>query len=114
MYQPLVVMAALSVWPQPALQIYLLIHTRLAEWETGSTGMPSNDSVMQKRMRATASWWLARSHNWAAAGMILLNGVRAKPKWPTLFRRPARSPQAPGSRALGALGQPLFVLHHRQ
>ena len=27
---------------------------------------PSNDSLMQKRMRATASWWLARSHNWAA------------------------------------------------
>ena len=43
---------------------------------------PSNDSPMQKRMRATASWWLARSHSWLA-GMVLLNGVRVKPKWLT-------------------------------
>src|SRR5438552_1431575 len=43
---------------------------------------PSNDSPMQKRMRATASWWLARSHSWLA-GMLLLNGVRVKPKWLT-------------------------------
>ena len=31
---------------------------------------PNNDSPMQKRMRATASWWLARSHN-LAAGIVL-------------------------------------------
>src|SRR6266571_3182772 len=43
---------------------------------------PSNDSPMQKRMRATASWWLARSHSWLA-GIVLLNGVRVKPKWLT-------------------------------
>src|SRR5712691_7014625 len=43
---------------------------------------PRSDSPMQKRMRATASWWLARSHNWLA-GMVLLNGVRVKPKWLT-------------------------------
>src|SRR5438874_10326385 len=43
---------------------------------------PRSDSPMQKRMRATASWWLARSHSWLA-GMVLLNGVRVKPKWLT-------------------------------
>src|SRR6266851_2968479 len=43
---------------------------------------PSSDSLIQKRMRATASWWLARSHSWLA-GMVLLNGVRVKPKWLT-------------------------------
>src|ERR1051326_447620 len=30
----------------------------------------------------TASWWLPRSHNWAA-GIVLLKGVRVKPKWVT-------------------------------
>src|SRR5712691_6293861 len=43
---------------------------------------PRSDSPMQKRIRATASWWLARSHS-RLAGMVLLNGVRVKPKWLT-------------------------------
>src|SRR6266567_7210466 len=43
---------------------------------------PSSDSPMQKRIRATASGWLARWHSWLA-GMVLLNGVRVKPKWLT-------------------------------
>src|SRR5438552_18848445 len=43
---------------------------------------PRSDSAIQKRIRATASWWLARSHSWLA-GMVLLNGVRVKPKWLT-------------------------------
>jgi len=30
---------------------------------------PNNDSPIQKRMRATASWWLARSHS-LVAGIV--------------------------------------------
>src|SRR5262245_14668909 len=55
---------------------------------------PSSDSLMQKRMSATASWWLARSHNWAA-GMVLLNGVRVKPKWLTHGARLIAGPPKP-------------------
>src|SRR6266536_6525692 len=43
---------------------------------------PRSDSATQKRMRATASWWLARSHS-LFAGMVLPKRVLLKPKWVT-------------------------------
>src|SRR6266545_4194516 len=56
---------------------------------------PNNDSAMQKRMRATASWWLARSHN-LLAGMVFENGMREKPKCETHgMRVMAAGPPAP-------------------
>src|SRR6266853_2002940 len=70
---------------------------------------PRSDSPMQKRMRATASWWLARSHNWLA-GMVLLNGVRVNPKWltqgpPVLIAGPGQAAAGRGTRSRSAGGR---------
>src|SRR5207248_5144971 len=59
---------------------------------------PRSNSPMQKRMRATASWWLARSHTWLAE-MVLLNGVRVNPKWLTQGARVMTA--GPGQHAVG-------------
>src|SRR6266849_5443927 len=47
---------------------------------TSPVTTPSNDSAMQNRMRATASWWEARSSR-SLAEMLLENGSLVKPKW---------------------------------
>ena len=51
-----------------------------ASWSSpvSPVSTPRSDSAMQKRMRATASWWRARSQSWLAA-MVLRKGVAVKP-----------------------------------
>jgi hypothetical protein len=61
---------------------------------TSPTSTPRSDSAMQKRMRATAAWWLARSQSWLA-GMVLRNGVWVKPKWATQGARLLMAAPAP-------------------
>src|SRR2546425_11468122 len=71
---------------------------------------PNNDSPMQKRMRATASWWLARSPSWVG-GMVLLNGVRVKPKWETQGARVTIA--GPGAAGRGRRSGPAGARHAR-